>query len=347
MAIVLHCPCGRKLQIREEFAGQEGQCPACGRTLAIPREDNSAPREWPAPAAAPTLPAPTPPPPSAPPPAPPPLRQEEAAAPDVQKLPNHGDGPIPADADFFAPAPASIGPLRSAWTTLRQGKQPLNPGMRLFVIFAVGLGALLVGAGIVLVFQLSDDFWTRAIPIGAGVLAALITLGVTRFNHTCTYVGRDGVARFICSGRRDRWTTQEVFEFREAVDLRTAQTHYYRNGFYQNTSYAYTWSDAGGRKRYVIRGAHTSQNKTPPPTHFFHYAKAAEFSWTLYLSEDVDRQLQLSGSIHFNLTGGQWIRLGKGSMTIGFSGQPVELDVRDIGAVQVQKGVVRIKRIDA
>ena len=30
MAIVLHCSCGRKLQIRDEFAGQEGKCPACG-----------------------------------------------------------------------------------------------------------------------------------------------------------------------------------------------------------------------------------------------------------------------------------------------------------------------------
>ena len=94
----------------------------------------------------------------------------------------------------------------------------------------------------------------------------------------------------------------------------------------------------GGRKRYAISGAHNSQNNTPPPTHYFHFARAAELAWTVYLSEDVDRQLQLSGSIHFNLTGGQWIRLGRGFLHLGFGGQPTELDARDVGAVQVQKG---------
>lgn len=345
VAIVLQCPCGRKLQIREEFAGQEGQCPACGRTLNIPRDDDSAPHEWARPVA--VAPTPTPPPAPSLPPAPPPARQDEAGEPDLRNLKNHGDGPVPQDADFFAPVPPSIGPVRSGWTTLRVGKAPLNPAVRLLTIFAVGIGVALLGLGVVMVCQIDDDFWTVAVPIGSGGLAALITWAVTRFSHTCTYVGRDGVARFVCSGDRERLSVQEVFLFRDAVDLRTAQTHYYRNGVYQNTSFAYTWYDVDGRKRYAVSGAHNSQNKTPPPTHYFHFAKAAEFAWTMYLSEDVEGQLQSSGSIPFHLSGGQWIRLGRGVLTLGLSGQPVELDARDVGAVQVQKGVVRIKRIDA
>ncbi len=347
MAIVLHCTCGRKLQIRDEFAGQEGQCPACGRMLAIPRDDNAAPDAWARPAAVVQTPAPPAPRPAPTPPSPPPPPTRAAAEPDVATLRNHGDGPLPGDADFFVSAPESIGPLRSAWTTLRTGKEPLNPGVRVLVIFAVGLGAALLTAGVVLVCQVSEPFWMAAIPLGVGAIAALITLGVTGFKHTCTYVGRDGVARYVCTGGRDRLTTTEVFLFREALDLRTAQTHYYRNGVYQNTSFSYTWYDVGGRKRYVISGAHNSQNNTPPPTHYFHFAKAAEFAWTVFLSEDVDRQLQLSGSIHFNLTSGQWVRLGRGFLIIGLTAQPEELDARDIAVVQVQKGVVRIKRLDA
>ena len=235
MAIVLHCPCGRKLQIREEFAGQQGQCPACGRMLDIPRDGDPAPLESARPAAVASTPTPAPPPAPSRPSSPPPIRQEEDAEPDFRNLRNHGDGPIPQDADFFAPAPRSIGPLRSAWTTLRAGKEPLNPGVRLLLIFAVGVGVLLLGVGVVMVCQIGDDFWAVAIPIGSGGLAALITWGVTRFSHSCTYVGRDGVARFVCAGSRERLTTQEVFSFRDAVDLRTAQTHYYRNGVYQNT----------------------------------------------------------------------------------------------------------------
>ncbi|HVS36268.1 MAG TPA: hypothetical protein VMS17_11925 [Gemmataceae bacterium] len=344
MAIVLHCPCGRKLQIKEEFAGQEGQCPACGRTLAIPRDDNAPVSDWARPAAI----SPTPMQPPAPtPPVPPRPSQQPDREADVIALRNHGDGPLPQGADFFAPAPQSIGPLRSAATTLRVGKEPMNPGVRLLVIGAVGLGGVLLTAGIELACQMSDAFWMVLLPLIVGGVAALITLGATGFRHTCTYVGRDGVARFVCSGGRERLTVNEVFLFRDAADLRTAQTHYYRNGVYQNTSFAYTWYDVGGRKRYAITGAHNSQNSTPPHTHYFHYAKAAELAWTIYLSEDVDRQLQLSGSIHFNLTNGQWIRLGRGVVVLGLSGEPVELDSRDIGGVQVQKGVVRIKRYDA
>ena len=138
-----------------------------------------------------------------------------------------------------------------------------------------------------------------------------------------------------------------MFLFRDAVELRTSQTHHYNRGAYQSTRFVYTWYDVGGRKRYAIDGAHTSHNNTPPPTHYFHFARAGELAWTVYLSEDVDRQLQLSGSVHFNLTKGKWIRLGQGFVILGFGEEPVECDARDIAAVQVQKGVVRIKRVDA
>src|SRR5689334_11576963 len=36
MPINVACPCGRKLQIADAFAGQQGRCPVCGRTLDLP-----------------------------------------------------------------------------------------------------------------------------------------------------------------------------------------------------------------------------------------------------------------------------------------------------------------------
>ena len=143
-------------------------------------------------------------------PTPPPPRQasrlradeEETAPSDLRDIPNHGDGRLPADADFFAAAPRVLGPLRAAWTTLREGKQPLNPALRVLLILAVGVGGLLLGGGIVMVCE-PEDFWVVVIPVGAALIGALIAWAATRFNHTCTYVGRDGVARFVCSGSRE------------------------------------------------------------------------------------------------------------------------------------------------
>src|SRR5262245_8398740 len=34
--VEFNCSCGRKLRVREEFAGKKGQCPSCGQTLDIP-----------------------------------------------------------------------------------------------------------------------------------------------------------------------------------------------------------------------------------------------------------------------------------------------------------------------
>jgi hypothetical protein len=41
MAIEITCSCGRRLQVGNEFAGRQGQCPACGALLLIPDRDTT------------------------------------------------------------------------------------------------------------------------------------------------------------------------------------------------------------------------------------------------------------------------------------------------------------------
>ncbi len=41
MSILVDCPCGKKLRIGEEYAGKQGQCPACYRVFDIPAVDGS------------------------------------------------------------------------------------------------------------------------------------------------------------------------------------------------------------------------------------------------------------------------------------------------------------------
>jgi hypothetical protein len=341
VSIFVQCPCGKKLQIEDVFAGQEGQCPFCGRTVPIPaaadgeailnarpvgfvRGDDLRPPSEP----------------------PPPLPSRMGAPSDGPPR-SHSGAPLSLDADFFAPQPPEIGALLSANSTLTRGKQPISAGVRLRRIGAAGLGGFLIGGGVDWLFGVTDAFWVLAWPVVGAGLGCLLAWAATRFSHTCTYVGREGVARFACAGRRDNLTTREAFRFRDAAELRTAQTHYYRNGVYQNTNYSFTWSDVGGRKRYVVSGAHNSQINIPPPSHAFHFARAAELAWTIYLLNDVDRQVQLSGTVPFNLTGGQWVRLGRGFIRLGLGGEPQELDAADVSEAAVQKGVVKIKRFDA
>lgn len=337
MAIALKCSCGRKLQVKDEFAGQEGQCPACGRTLQIPNVDKPV-------AASPTyqvveeeipavLPAEEPSTPSSP------AREEP--------MTNHGGGPLPRNADFFAAPPAEIGPITSVYTTLTGGQRPWSPGARLIAIGFSGLGGLVVGALIVVLCTLKDGFWQFLWPTVGSGLGALIAYGVTRFSHTCTYVGREGIAKFTCTGTRDNIASSETFRFRDATELRTSQTLRYVNGVYQNTTYTFTWSDVGGRARHVITGSHNSEKGEPPTGDLYHYARAAELAWTVYLLGQVQRQVDLAGSVAFNLKGGQWMRLGPQLLTYQLGGEPGEWRADEINGVQVDKGVVKIKRTDA
>jgi len=338
--ITLICKsCSRKLQIRDEFAGQTGQCPACGSTLDIPGPEPG-PELAPLTSRAVELTAELP------------DRPQEVSEPEPpsesqEPLLDHGGGGLPAGADFFAPVPEEIGPLRSAHTTLLQGQYPKPMSGRLAGATVLGGVGVAIGLLIVVGLQVHSDFWRGFWPIALGLGCFGLVMALTGFNHTCTYVGRDGVVRFVCSGSRDNLTTQEVFRFRDAADLRTSITLRYTNGAYQNTTYAYTWTDIGGRERYAIRGSHNSEAGTPASTDLYHYAKASEIAWTIYLFGAAYSQLELGSSVLFNLTGGQWIRLGHGVIIFGMGGEPEQWRADEVRGATIQKGVVKIMRHDA
>lgn len=328
MAIDLTCPCGRKLKIQDRFAGQVGRCPACSRELRIPnpQEDGAEVVDHLDVVEQEEIP-----------------EVEEAEAP----VTDHGGEELPDEQDFFVGPPREIGTIITADSTLGQDDQPWTPGGRLACVGISVLFAVLLGVLIVAIFEIENPafilFWPGVLALTAGAIA----LYATGFSHTCTYVGRDGVARFVCSGRRDNLTTDEVFLFRDAVELRTSQTLHYLNGAYQNTSYTFTWSDISGRTRHVIQGSHKSEAGTPPSSDSYHYARSAELAWTVNMLDDAYRKMQTGTPVRFNLTKGRTIRIGDGFVIFNLGGDDVRWRADDIAAITVQQGIVHIRRHDA
>jgi hypothetical protein len=251
---------------------------------------------------------------------------------------------LPADADFFVDPPAAIGLLTSAATTLRHGQQPWSPGARAGLMVALSLAGLLVAGIIVWVCDIRVGFWWWACVVGGLGLGPCLGWFASNFSHTCTYVGQQGVAHYKCSGRRGRLTTSDVFLFRDATELRTEQTHHYTNGFYQNTTFTFTWTDVGGRERFEISGSHESKDHAPPPDDLFHYASAAEAAWTMDLLKQAQRQVELAGSVRFNLKGNRWIRLAPGRVTFRLDEKPEEWAAEELARVYVENGTVTFVR---
>jgi hypothetical protein len=335
MAIVLTCECGRRLQVQDEYAGQEGQCPGCGCSFLIP-ELTAGPSVETFAAATERLVD---------------LRdtvaRHELDAPPAQapaSIPDHGGEPLLPDLDFFAAPPSDIGPVLSMHSTLRQGVEPWSPGGRvaLSALFAA-IGGL-VAYFIVAAVDPSSAIWYAVWPLATAALGFLTGLGTTGFKHVCSYVGKDGVARFICTGDRTNISTAELFCFRDAAELRTAQTRRYVNGGYQGTSYSFTWTDVGGRTRYSYTGTHHSEKTSPPSTDAFQFGRAAELAWTDYLGQSAFRQLELSGSVSFSVSGGRVLRIGKGFVVVCEGGQEDRWDAQNIDGVLVEQGVMRIRR---
>jgi hypothetical protein len=339
MPIVVSCECGRRLQVREEFAGRRGQCPSCGRTFdlpsATPDPDGAIPTRVSTDLTAEPVARPAP---------LPEVEEVPAAAPELR---NHAGEPLPRDVDFFTPPPPEIGAVVSAHSTLRKSVRPRPAGLRAGLALSIGGGVLLLILVLVAAARPRAAGHLVVWPTLAGLLAAGAAVLTTRFKHTCSYVGQEGVARFSCAGDRDRLVLQEVFLFKDAAELRTSQVRHYVNGAYTGTDYSFTWTDVGGQTRYVFRGRYQDQKGRPKPSNPYHFGRAAEVAWSNYLLPGAFRQLDLSGAVLFMLSGGGWIRVGRSGLRIHQGGKEEEWDAREIAGVTGDGGTVKIKRRDA
>lgn len=269
---------------------------------------------------------------------------ETSQASSTASLRNHGEGIIAADDDFFAAPPAEIGDILSAHTTLRRHVQPTALAARIGLTVFVGLGGLAFGLFFAAMtnntfFQL---LWPAVFTIGGIALA----LSSTRFKHTCTYVGRDGLARFTCQGSRES-VLAEIFLFQDAQELKAHQTRQYHNGVYQGTSYAFTWTDIGGRPRFVITGVFRHEAGNPPDKDPYYFGTAAEVAWTVYLANQMQAQLSLQGTIYFGLGGKNWLRIGERQLILHQNDATVEWSADELAEVRVEKGQIEIRRHDA
>lgn len=249
----------------------------------------------------------------------------------------HAGEPIDPQTDFFAPPPPEIGPVQTASSTLKVRQDPPSTLVRGLILF--GPGALAIAALHVLGDVNEPVF---------DVLAFLTCFGigwfVTRFSHTCSYVGKDGVARIRCGGQRHKIKKEDVFLFKDAAELRTSQTRHYHNGVYTGTAYNFTWSGPDGKKVFKLTGTYRGEKKPPKPKDPFHFAQAAEIAWSIALLDRAQPELEREGSIKFRLTGADWVALGPGFIDLNLKGKTERCTAEEIDGISIDSGVFKVKR---
>jgi hypothetical protein len=264
------------------------------------------------------------------------------------RLRDHADGRLPPEADFFADPPPDIGALCSADTTLRQHIGPWPAWARWSLVCGLGLVGLLGGALGVRLFPAPQPLEDLLLPIPPAVAAAVAGWFLTRFRHSCSYVGRSGLAHYVCGGRRGHIIRAEVLRFPEVCELRAAQTRRYAGGRYRDTLWSFVWLGHDGQPRFELHGKHHSEAGLPRDPHDpVHFALAAELAWTLWLLGDAYRRIDRAETVPFRLGERHGVGVGRGHLIFVRDQNEERWAAEEIAEAVLENGILRIRRFDA
>jgi hypothetical protein len=273
-----------------------------------------------------------------------------------------GRRPLP-NADFFHRPPDRIGAVLSAATTRTESSGPLSTRRR--YVWSVRLA--LLGAAILfptpvwMVYAIWKLHSLLAVIficagglasgiLGAGILlAALLAMLSLKSPHVCSYVGKEGLARYIMKGAGDGRITATVMRFADAAELRTSRTAVHLHGAHIGTAYRFRWTDATGYERCELAGDYRATGDAlPKPGHQFYFAAAAEAAWSEYRLDALAAELKRRGVLQFNLEDGRWVGVGPGCLEFSWGADgPVHVALDEIAELKLEQGQFRITHKDA
>jgi hypothetical protein len=247
--------------------------------------------------------------------------------------------------DYFVAPPTEIGEVLSADVSLRKGTRVRGLGACLLAALVLGIVGFLLGWLLMAFLEPKDATASPTVGVLLALFGALAGWGLTRFKHVCRYVGREGVARFVCAARRQRLTLCEVFLFRDAADLRTSQTQVHRNGFYQGTEFRFDWTDAAGRVRFQITGAYrgSGDGRNPWTDGHYQWGCAAETAWNLYRLAHRADESEPHGPARFALAGDDWLAVGQGFLDVHRGGETTRCTAQEIEEFSLSEGVFTLR----
>ena len=265
----------------------------------------------------------------------------------LQSPSNHLGQSRTSDSELFEPAPAAIGHVLSAESTLTVGQREhllqwrittalLPTTMLACAMLWVTRNQMTIAQGELIVFA-----------VAVAAVGSATIWHFTRFVHRCTYVGEEGIAIFELRRRPDAQPSSEVLLFKDAAELRASQTRHTVNLRYTNTTYDYQWTDPVGRRFIRLKGKYVGKNRPPKAGDAFHFASAAERAWSAHYLSRAERQLQEKSFIAFRVGVNRTVRIGFGFIEFHFDEEPVRIRREQIGKVALWRGMFSFIHNDA
>ena len=214
-----------------------------------------------------------------------------------QAVPGHG-GEDTSGQDFWIAAPAEIGKLSSAWSTLRKGQTGRLQNSSLPYIL-LGVGSVLLSA----LLALAGAPWLGIAFFFLGSFSSLYMSSLFLRGHEVSYVGAAGCARYVHAAF-SRSVTSTVLPFLSAKTLYIARASYYINGSRSSCSVEYRWVDSSGKPLLAFVAFEQTLTRKPSDNGLFNFGAAAERVWIDFTYPRYERSLVEKGEAVFPLRNG-------------------------------------------
>ncbi|HEY4150911.1 MAG TPA: J domain-containing protein [Chitinophagaceae bacterium] len=264
---------------------------------------------------------------------------------------------------FFA-LPQKIGTLIGGYSTYREGHKKLSFFKFIAHVLKSSLtAAIIIGAimGILYLVWTSNHVNTpgQKALIGFSIFygIALIIIfaadsNLHKFKQLNYYIGINGFAYFMSEGTKDNIIEKFELNFKSVTHLFTSEVRKYKGLQYKETAFSFVWFNNNRKEILFKTGDSHRQKEGDPPKQaepYYWMNRMAEKSWTIYLLDNLERELSEKGYIQFDIdldgSISPFVRLAVGKITM-LNNTYTTYNLSDIKKVYLKKGNLYFEHIN-
>ena len=197
---------------------------------------------------------------------------------------------------------------------------------------------------IILIFDIKSIVWKIIWSLIPSAILYLRSLLKTSFNHICNYIGVNGFAYFECHEKRDNISFSIEINFKEITDLVKLKVVRKSNFTYTNTTTTFVWlNETKVIKEFEV--TYRSKDDNPERNeHVYWLNHFAEKYWTVYLLDNMEKELETNGYITFYAFGiedkkylrAPFIHLGIGYIKIHYGDKTLSFSFQEIKRIYIK-----------
>jgi len=274
--------------------------------------------------------------------------------PQFQPIFDHWGKELNSESDFFI-LPKNIGKIISGFTNLKKSDQSIKGYNAIINPLKGIIIGLCIGGVIILVAKIQKPIWITVTLFVPTLISGLGWWLSNKLSGYVNFIGVNGFAEYECNGERTTLIKNIEVNFNNITDLVSVSQIKKLNFVYSSTGYGFVWLN---KEKIIleVNGQHESKENNPnhesEPEFWLH--TNAEKYWTIYLLDNLEKNLQKDGCLKFNIAHfendkyilKQYIKLGVGYIEFLTENGNVKYNYNEIKRIYRKGTTLQIEHIN-